>query len=79
MNRWLIPLQIECLPEGLFLATSDALPGLLAQGSTVEEVVDIARDVARQLIESHREHGDPLPNTLQPMPARFELMATVGC
>lgn len=30
-----IPIQVEELPEGLFLATSDELPGLVAQGRTV--------------------------------------------
>ena len=55
--------HIEELPEGLFLATSDELPGLVAQGRTVAEALDIARDVARKLIEARRERdGDaPLP------------------
>ena len=79
MNQWLIPLQIEQLPEGFYLATSDAFPGLLAQGCTIEETVDIARDVARELIKSHQEHGDPVPSTIRPVPQRFEMMATVGC
>jgi predicted RNase H-like HicB family nuclease len=45
-----IPVQIEELPESLFLATSDALPGLVAQGRTVAETLELARDVARKLI-----------------------------
>jgi predicted RNase H-like HicB family nuclease len=47
--------HIEELPEGLYLATSDELPGLVAQGRTVAETLDIARDVARKLIEARRE------------------------
>lgn len=47
--------QVEELPEGLFLATSDELSGLVAQGRTVAEALDIARDVARKLIEARRE------------------------
>lgn len=50
-----IRIQIEELPEGLYLATSDELPGLVAQGRTVAEALDIARDVARRLIEARRE------------------------
>ena len=50
-----IRIHIEQLPEGLFLATSDELPGLVAQGRTVAESLDIARDVARKLIEARRE------------------------
>ena len=50
-----IRIQVEELPEGLYLATSDELPGLVAQGRTVAEALDIARDVARKLIEARRE------------------------
>jgi len=53
------------LPEGGFLATSDELPGLVAQGWTATETVEIAQDVARKLIESYLEHGDELPPKLQ--------------
>ena len=48
----LIQLHIEKLPEGLYLATSDEVQGLVAQGRTIQETVEIARDVARRLIES---------------------------
>jgi predicted RNase H-like HicB family nuclease len=54
-----IRIQIEELPEGLYLATSEELPGLIAQGRTIAEALDIARDVARKLIEARREReGD---------------------
>jgi len=60
-----IDIQVEELPGGLFLATSDDLPGLVAQGRTVAEALDIARDVARKLIEARRDRdGVPdLPTT----------------
>jgi len=47
--------HVERLPEGVYLATSDDLPGLVAQGRTVAETLDIARDVARKLIEARRD------------------------
>ena len=50
-----ICIQIEELPEGVYLATSEELPGLVAHGRTVAETLDIARDVARKLIEARRE------------------------
>jgi predicted RNase H-like HicB family nuclease len=34
-----INIHVEELPEGLFLATSDELPGLVAQGRTVAEAL----------------------------------------
>jgi predicted RNase H-like HicB family nuclease len=55
-----IRIQIEQLPEGVYLATSDELPGLVAQGRTVSEALEIARDVARKLIEARREREDRL-------------------
>jgi predicted RNase H-like HicB family nuclease len=55
-----VRIQIEQLPEGVYLATSDELPGLVAQGRTIAEALDIARDVARRLIEARREReGEP--------------------
>ncbi|MEB3341264.1 type II toxin-antitoxin system HicB family antitoxin [Okeania sp.] len=51
----LLQLEIEKLPEGVYLATSDALPGLVAQGESLTETLEIARDVANKLIEARRE------------------------
>ena len=51
----LLKLRIQQLPEGVCLATSDDLPGLVAQGRTVNETLEIARDVARRLLEARRE------------------------
>ena len=48
----IIRLHIERLPEGVYLATSDDVQGLVAQGRTVAETVEIARDVARKLLEA---------------------------
>jgi hypothetical protein len=39
-----VRVRIEHLPEGVFLATSNDLPGLVAQGRTVAEALEIARD-----------------------------------
>jgi predicted RNase H-like HicB family nuclease len=60
-----IRITVEELPEGGFLAISEELPGLVAQGRTVAEALYIARDVARKLIEARRERdGVPsLPTT----------------
>ncbi len=47
----IVNLHIEHLPEGVYLATSDDVPGLIAQGRTIVETLEIARDVAKKLIE----------------------------
>jgi predicted RNase H-like HicB family nuclease len=65
MDEFFLPVQIEPLAEGGYLATSGDLPGLVAQGRTVAETLEIAQDVARKLIESCIEHGDPLPRKIR--------------
>jgi len=52
----IVNLHIERLPEGVYLATSDDIPGLVAQGRTVTETLEIARDVARKLLEAQGVH-----------------------
>jgi predicted RNase H-like HicB family nuclease len=51
----IINIHIEKLPEGVYLATSDDIQGLVAQGRTIWETLEIARDVARKLIEAQKE------------------------
>ncbi len=51
----IINVHIEKLSEGGYLATSDDIQGLVAQGRTVSEVMEIARDVARRLLEAQAE------------------------
>jgi predicted RNase H-like HicB family nuclease len=47
----IIRLHIENLPEGYYLATSDDVQGLVAQGRTIAETIEIARDIAKKLLE----------------------------
>ena len=68
MSEVLISVHMKALPEGGFLATSEDLPGLIAQGRTVAETLEIAQDVAKKLIESYKDHGDELPPNLRPAP-----------
>ena len=51
----IVNLHIEKLPEGVYLATFDEIPGLVAQGRTVTETLEIARDVAKKLLEAQTE------------------------
>jgi|UniRef100_UPI0040574D92 predicted RNase H-like HicB family nuclease len=58
----ILHLHIEKLPEGVYLATSESVQGLIAQGRTVAETLEIARDVARKLMEAqHEEELAALP------------------
>lgn len=65
MTEYLISISIEPLEEGGFLATSSRLQGLVAEGRTIAETIEIAEDVARKIIESRIEHNEPLPASLR--------------
>jgi predicted RNase H-like HicB family nuclease len=51
----IIKIHIKKLPEGVYLATSKDVPGLVAQGRTVTEALEIARDVVKKLLEAREE------------------------
>ena len=51
----IINIHVEKLPEGFYLATSSEVQGLVAQGRTIAEVMEIARDVARRLFEAQQD------------------------
>ncbi len=54
----IVKLHIEKLPEGVYLATSEEVPGLVAQGRASIETLEIARDIAKKLLEAQAErHG----------------------
>jgi predicted RNase H-like HicB family nuclease len=58
----IVNLHIEKLPEGVYLATSDEVQGLIAQGRTIQETIEIARDVVKKLLEAQDEsEGEPPP------------------
>ncbi len=65
MNEAAIRLHIEPLDEGGFVATSPDVPGLVAEGRSIVETVDIAQGVARKILESCLDHGDPIPPALE--------------
>lgn len=56
-----INLHIEKLPEGVYLGTSDDVQGLVAQGRTIQETIEIAQDIAKKLLEARQETEILLP------------------
>ena len=55
MAESLVNFHLERLPQGSYLATCESIPGLIAQGRTVTETLEIARDVAKKLHEARLE------------------------
>jgi predicted RNase H-like HicB family nuclease len=71
----IINIHIEKLPEGVYLATSDDIQGLVAQGRTVAETIEIARDIARILIE---EQSTTVTINAIPVAEHFDYPMIVG-
>jgi predicted RNase H-like HicB family nuclease len=65
-----IDIKIEKLPEGCYLATSDDIQGLVAQGRTIWETLEIARDVAHRLLDARNERKKHR-KILQPINKQF--------
>ncbi len=61
VNEVAMRIRVEPLKEGRYLGTSPDVPGLVAEGRSIAETIEIAQGLARRIVESCREHGDPLP------------------
>jgi predicted RNase H-like HicB family nuclease len=80
MNEATIRLHVEPLDEGGYLATSPDVQGLVAEGRTITETVEIAQGLARKILESCLEHGDPVPPALASLSGNkpLDLLIPVG-
>jgi predicted RNase H-like HicB family nuclease len=54
-----VTIRVKQLPEGVFLATSDEVPGLTVECDTRDEIIATAPEIAFELLEI--EAGHPLP------------------
>ena len=73
----IINIHIERLPENYYLATSDDIQGLVAQGRTINETIEIARDIAKKLLEAQGT-SSALSNILIDAGTRFDYPLVVG-
>ncbi|MBI4305987.1 MAG: type II toxin-antitoxin system HicB family antitoxin [Chloroflexi bacterium] len=81
MGEATIRLHIEPLDEGGYLATSPDVPGLVAEGRSITEAVEIAQGLARKIAESCIDHGDSVPAALANLVdpgASLDLIVPVG-
>jgi hypothetical protein len=53
-----VTIRVKQLPEGVFLATSDDVPGLTVECETRDEIIAAAPEIALELLEI--EAGHPL-------------------
>ena len=58
----LITLSIQQAPDGIYVATSNDIKGLLVQGKTICETIDIAKRVAQKILSSQLDLARNLVN-----------------
>ena len=80
MAETTIRLHVEPVEDGRFVATSPDVPGLVAEGRSIVEATEIAQGLARKIVESCLEHGDPLPPALSDLGVggAVDLLVPVG-
>ena len=52
-----ITVVVRRLPEGVWLATSDDLPGLVVETETREEAIDLSPELALELLNENGERS----------------------
>jgi hypothetical protein len=60
-------IHVKRLPEGVYLATSDDVPGLVVESDSRDQIIDLAQDLANELLD---ERGVP-PHQ---RPAKFSFL-----
>jgi predicted RNase H-like HicB family nuclease len=82
MAKYILPVEIQALEEGGYLAICPIIQGCHAEGRTIAEALGNVEDVARILLELRMEDNLPLPEGLheaEPDAAlHSELLLTVG-
>jgi predicted RNase H-like HicB family nuclease len=75
-----LPVEVEALDDGRFLAVCPTLRGCMAEGDTISQALDNVEDVARIVIELAIEKGQTLPEELKgkpPKTIRAEMVVAV--
>jgi predicted RNase H-like HicB family nuclease len=76
-RKVILPIEIELLEEGRFLAICDAIQGCHAEGDTVGEALENIEDIARILLELRKEDGLPAPEGLDDFTTDISIKAQV--
>ena len=64
-KSYIVPVEVESLDEGGYLAICPTIPGCHAQGDSIAQVIDIVQDIARIILELRVEHGQGIPDELE--------------
>ena len=65
VKNYLLPVEVQELENGRYLAICEVIQGCHAEGDTVADALENLEDVARILLELRKEDGLALPEGLQ--------------
>jgi predicted RNase H-like HicB family nuclease len=82
-NRYIVPVEIEELEEGGYLAICPTIPGCHAEGESIGEAIEFLEDVARVVLEFRQEEGLGIPEDLGeaahgPVEVKAQIVVTVA-
>lgn len=77
-ESYLLPLSIEEMEDGRFLARSPKLRGLNVVGDSIEDVVKLAPKVAKALLAAMKSKGVPTPRGLVITGSPIKVQILVG-
>lgn len=69
----IIRLHIEKLPEGVYVATSDDVQGLVAEADTIPELLELVPQLVQMLDEIRAERGWATEPSGTPVSDSFEI------
>jgi antitoxin HicB len=72
-NTYRIPLLLEPQPEGGFTVLCPAIPELVTEADTLEEVQAHVADALAALLELYADTGEPVPDALRALVAETDL------
>ncbi len=76
-KKFVLPVEIEALEEGGYLATCSLIQGCMAEGETIPQALEYIEDVARVLLELMKEDGKPIPEALKQRMQEQQLHAEI--
>jgi predicted RNase H-like HicB family nuclease len=76
LSSYRLPLEIEQMEDGSYMATSPVLEGFLVLADSVEQVISLAPGIAKALIETMHADGVMLPLDLEEIhfPVKVEVL-----
>lgn len=64
-HQYVLPVEVEWQPEGIYYAECPLIPGCHVEAETVLLALEYLQDVARVLLEIMQEEGEPVPAALE--------------